>query len=227
MLATVRAPVAGLLILGFGLLGNAADAQELRSVPRNRTFISQGWDFYNQVPSPTNFSPYAGVLLHQRNSLHYTVNEMLFYTNHNTNQIIPWQAESYRYNDGFTEITVKIRNGVKWSDGQAFTADDVVFTIDMLKAVAPTLVLSSAIKEWVAKAEAPDPLTVKITLAKPGPRFVQDFLAQGQATRFVVVPKHIWKDQDAKTFGVFDLAKGWPVGTGPYRLVKSDSNALT
>src|SRR5258708_11656519 len=157
MLATVRAPVAGLLILGFGLLGNAADAQELRSVPRNRTFISQGWDFYNQVPSPTNFSPYAGVLLHQRNSLHYTVNEMLFYTNHNTNQIIPWQAESYRYNDGFTEITVKIRNGVKSSDGQAFTADHGVFTIDILKAAAPPLLPPSPTNAWSSHSYRPLP----------------------------------------------------------------------
>ncbi|MBI1773963.1 MAG: ABC transporter substrate-binding protein [Proteobacteria bacterium] len=226
MLATLRVPVAGLLLLGLGLASGFAGAQELRNVPRNRTFISQGWDFYNQVPSPTNFSPYAGVLLHQRNSLHYTVNEMLFYTNHNTNEIIPWQAESYRYNAPFTEITLKIRNGVKWSDGQPFTAEDVAFTLDMLKAAAPELVLSSAIKEWVAKAETADPLTLKITLSKPGPRWVQDFLAQGQATRFVVVPKHIWKDQNAKTFGFFDLAKGWPVGTGPYRLVKSDSASV-
>jgi peptide/nickel transport system substrate-binding protein len=214
------------LLLGTALASSLATAQDLPNVPRNRTFISQGWDFYNQVPSPNNFNPYAGVLLHQRNSLHYTVNEMLFYTNHNTNEIIPWQAESYRYNDPHTEITLKLRSGVKWSDGQAFTAEDVAFTFDMLKAVAPDLVLSSAIKEWVAKAEVVDPLTLKITLTKPGPRFVQDFLAQGQATRFVVVPKHIWKDQDAKTFGFFDLAKGWPVGTGPYKLVKSDATSI-
>ncbi len=104
-----RARSAGLvcaaaLAAGLGSV-SAADAQDLRNVPRNRTLISQGWDFYNQVPSPTNFSPYAGVLLHQRNSLHYTVNEMLFYTNHNTNEIIPWQAESFSYNPDFTEIT--------------------------------------------------------------------------------------------------------------------------
>src|SRR5215470_16179846 len=97
----ITAPVSALLLIGLGLGLDTASAQELKAVPRNRTFISQGWDFYNQVPAPTNFSPYAGVLLHQRNSLHYTVNEMLFYTNHNTNQIIPWQAAGYRYNNTF------------------------------------------------------------------------------------------------------------------------------
>ncbi|MGV3649877.1 MAG: ABC transporter substrate-binding protein, partial [Devosia sp.] len=63
-------------------------------------------------------------------------------------------------------------------------------------------------------------------LKKPGPRWAADFLATGQSTRFIVVPKHIWDGQDAKTFANFDLAKGWPVGTGPYKLVKSDANSL-
>jgi len=204
----------------------AALAQTLPDVPRDRTLISQGWDFYNQVPSPTNFSPYAGVLLHQRNSLHYTVNEMLFYTNHNDNKIIPWQANSFEYNKDFTEITIKLHDNVLWSDGQPFTSEDVVFTLGMLRAAAPDIILSSAIKEWVASETAPDKLTVKIKLNKPGPRWVSDFLATGQAARFVVVPQHIWKDQNPRTFGFFDLAKGWPVGTGPYKLVKADSGSL-
>ncbi|WP_293859539.1 ABC transporter substrate-binding protein [uncultured Alsobacter sp.] len=213
-------------LVGAALLSSTVLAQDLKSVPRNRTLISQGWDFYNQVPSPTNFSPYAGVLLHQRNSLHYTVNEMLFYTNHNTNEIIPWQAESFSYNPTFTEVTLKLRDGVTWSDGKPFTAEDVTFSLGMLRGAAPDLVMSAAIKEWVASEEAVDPRTVRIKLTKPGPRWAQDFLATGQAARFVVVPKHIWQGQDPKTFGFFDVAKGWPVGTGPYKLVKADSGSL-
>jgi peptide/nickel transport system substrate-binding protein len=203
-----------------------ATAQSVPDVPRNRTLISQGWDFYNQVPATDNFNPYAGVLLHQRNSLHYTVNEVLFYTNHNTNELIPWQATGYSYNADFTEITIKLRDGVKWSDGEAFTADDVVFTFDMLKKAAPDLLFSSQIAEWVDSATATDPLTVVVKLKKPGPRWARDFLATGQSTRFVVVPKHIWDGQDPKTFTNFDLAKGWPVGTGPYKLVKADASSL-
>jgi peptide/nickel transport system substrate-binding protein len=208
------------------VLASAAIAQDVKSVPRNRTLISQGWDYYNQVPAPTNFNPYSGPLLHQRNSLHYTVAEFLFYPNHNTGEITPWQAESFRYNDGFTELTVKLRDKVAWSDGKPFTADDVVFTIDMLKSVAPDLVLSSAVKEWVAKAEALDPLTVRITLNKPGPRFARDMLADGAAGRLTIVPKHVWSGQDPRTFTFYDPQKGWPLGTGPYKVVKSDSGSI-
>jgi peptide/nickel transport system substrate-binding protein len=221
-----RLASASALVIAGALFVGQAVAQDIPDVPRNRTLISQGWDFYNQVPATDNFNPYAGVLLHQRNSLHYTVNEVLFYTNHNTNTIIPWQGKSWSYNDDFTEVTVKLRDGVKWSDGEPFTAEDVAFTFEMLKAAAPDLVFSSAITEWVKSVEVIDPLTLKITLSKPGPRWAQDFLATGQATRFVTVPKHIWEGKDPKTFGDFDLAKGWPVGTGPYKLVKSDPSSL-
>jgi peptide/nickel transport system substrate-binding protein len=212
--------------VAMATLAGTVAAQTLPDVPRNRTLISQGWDFYNQVPATTNFNPYAGVLLHQRNSLHYTINEQLFYTNHLKNEIVPWLATGWTQSPDFTEITVTLRDGVTWSDGRPFTADDVVFTFDMLKAAAPDLVLSSAIKEWVATATATNPTTVRIKLTKPGPRWPQDFLATGQASRFVVVPKHVWEGQDPKTFGFFDLAKGWPVGTGPYRLVRADANSL-
>jgi len=36
-----------------------------------------------------------------------------------------------------------------------------------------------------------------------------------------IVPKHIWEGQDAKTFNNYDVAKGWPVVSGPYRLTLS------
>src|SRR3546814_7150188 len=73
---------AGAAVLAAVLLSTTmAYGQTVPDVPRNRTLISQGWDYYNAVPSTENFNPYAGVLLHQRNSLHYTVNEALFYTN--------------------------------------------------------------------------------------------------------------------------------------------------
>lgn len=203
-----------------------AAAQELRQVPRNRTLITQGWDFYNQVPSPQNLSPYNGVLLHQRNVLHYTVNEALFFTNHLTNELIPWQAEKMEVSADHREVTVTLRAGVRWADGQPFTAEDVVFTIETLKANAPAMVMSAPIRDWVESAVATDPRTVRIRLTRPGPRWARDTLATGQTTRFIVLPKHIWQGREAREFGFLDIAQGWPVGTGPYRVVRSDANGI-
>lgn len=212
--------------LGAVLAAQGATAQSIPNVSREETLISGGWDQYTQVPAQDNFNPYAGVVLHQRNSLHYTVYESLFYTNHNTNEIIPWLAEKFEYNQDFTEVTVKLRDGVTWSDGKPFTADDVVFTFDMLRQAAPKMLLSSVVVEWVKSATAVDPLTISIKLNKPGPRWAADFLATGQSTRFVVVPKHIWEGKDPLTFKNLDIAQGWPVGTGPFKLVEVSPRAV-
>jgi peptide/nickel transport system substrate-binding protein len=223
--ATVPAPTAA-------AVASPAPAKPaaIRDVPRNRTVVSTGWDLSgsNQIPNPTNFNPYAGVgfNIHQRNSLHYTINEMLFYTNVNDGKVIPWLGQSWQYNQDFTELTVKLRKEASWADGQPFTAKDIVFTLTTVKDQAPALIMSSQMKEWIKDAAATDDQTVKITLTKPGPRWASDFLAIGQAARLVWLPEHVFKGQDLKTFTFYDPAKGWPFGTGPFQVVQSDQNSM-
>jgi peptide/nickel transport system substrate-binding protein len=166
-------------------------AQQLRDVPRNRTLISQGWDYYNQVPTPTNLSPSNGVLLNSRNILHYAVGESLFYTNHLTNTVIPCQAERMETSPDYREVTVTLRPNVKWADGGPLTADDVVFTFETLRNGPPAMALGGAIREWVESVTTTDARTIKIRLKKPGPRWAEDTLATGQTTRFVVLPQHV------------------------------------
>ncbi len=60
-----------------------------------------------------------------------------------------------------------------------------------------------------------------ITLTSPNPRFVVDEFGVEIWSTVLIVPKHIWQGQDPLTFRNFDLAKGWPVGTGPYKMVRS------
>jgi peptide/nickel transport system substrate-binding protein len=226
-LARLRFALMIVLVSAAAAVPIATSAQaQVKDVPRNRTLISQGWDFYNQVPSPTNFNPYAGATLHGRNNLHYTVYESLFYSNYPKGEIVPWIGEKWEYNADYTQLTVTLRKGVTWSDGKPLTADDVVFSLDMLKKNAPKMLYSTVIEGSVDSAQAVDPQTVVIKLKKPSPRWAVENLATGQAGRFVVVPKHIWDGQDAQTFANFDLEKGWPVGTGPYKMVKAGADSV-
>ncbi len=134
--------------------------------------------------------------------------------------MIPWLASGpEQFNADYTEITIPIRQGVTWADGQPFTADDVVFSINLMKA-NPTLGWGGAMQQWVKDCTAPDQQTVKIVLTAPNPRFVFQNFAVHIWGSAAIVPKHIWDGQDPNKFRFYDPAKGWPFYTGPYKVVK-------
>lgn len=108
-------------------------------------------------------------------------------------------ATSYEVSaDGLT-WTFKLDPDVKFSDGTPVTADDVVFTYNMLKEDGVAFDLSD-----MAKIAAADKSTVAISLIKPRSTFI------GQLTEIGIVPK--------ATYGP-DYSKN-PIGSGPYKVVQ-------
>ncbi len=162
-----------------------------------------------------------GVRLSQ--GLHQSVIESFYYLNYENGQVIPWLAESHQFNGDFTQVDVKLRRGVEWSDGQPFTAEDVAFTINLLRD-NPTLGYGPEMQRYVREATALDPLTARIALKEPYPRFIFNNFSVHIWGAVRILPKHIWQGQNPMTFTFFDLAKGWPVFTGPYRMVKATGN---
>jgi peptide/nickel transport system substrate-binding protein len=190
-----------------------------RSIPRNRTLVLSRAG--TTIQDFQQMNPYSlGGLGRVRDTLNKTVYEFLFYYNHNSGEITPWLATGYEYNDNFTEINITLREGVTWSDGEPFTAADVEYTLEMIRDT-PTLVFSAQMQEWIKDVEVQDDLTFRIILNKPNPRWVFSFLAENSEINLALLPKHIWENEDPDTFTNFDLEKGWPVGTGPFRLVRS------
>lgn len=187
-------------------------------VPREKTLIIGFEGGPAAAPEQAGLNP--GAMNSQGH--HQVMIESLYYLNYQTGELIPWLAAGpATWNKDFTVVTIPLRQGITWSDGVAFTAADIVFTIDMLKA-NPTLIFADRVAD-VSKAEAIDDLTVQITLAKTDPRFVVNAFGVRIWGAVRIVPKHIWEGQDPNTFSNFDLAKGWPVWTGPYKLVKASS----
>src|SRR5258708_30007671 len=80
----------------------------------------------NRVQDPTNLNIYAPGVSRSDTGLHQVVYEYFFYNNLQTGEFIPWLATGYQYSPDYTSMTVKLRDGVTWSDGQPFNADDVV-----------------------------------------------------------------------------------------------------
>lgn len=196
-----------------------------RSIPRAQTLILA------RTPTTTiadfnQMNPYGlGGLGRIRDTLNKTIYEFLFYYNHNTGEIIPWLATDFSYNPDYTEITIKLRPGVTWSDGQPFSSEDVKFTLELIKKT-DTMVFSAEMKDWVKQIDAVDPQTLKITLNKPNPRWAFFYLAENSEINVAILPKHIWEGQDPTAFSNFDLEKGWPVGTGPFRVVAASAQRL-
>jgi peptide/nickel transport system substrate-binding protein len=193
-------------------------------VPRECTLIVDCLDqsCAGQIQDYDSFHPYLPGTT-SRTGYNFLYEPLYFYNAYSESgdNIIPWIATGHQYNEDFTEVTVQIRPGVEWSDGQPWTARDLVFTIEMLRANAPELTFSVDMEKWVKEAVVVDDLTARIVLSAPNPRFIFSYFTHNFDNGVPIVPEHIWKEQDPKTFKNLDMVQGLPVFSGPYRLVLS------
>jgi peptide/nickel transport system substrate-binding protein len=109
-----------------------------------------------------------------------------------------------------TTVTWKLKQGVKWSDGSAFTADDVAFTFSLM-ADPKTAVSTSDAAEGVKSVVAKDANTVVVTYNAPTPNFYQ----WGVGTCcYILQKKQFEAFQGEKLKDAPGNLK--PIGTGPY-----------
>jgi peptide/nickel transport system substrate-binding protein len=195
-------------------------AQE--EVPREQTFKIA---IPGRIADPTNLNIYSPSVSRSDTGLHQVVYEYFFYNNLQTGEFVPWLAESYEYAPDNKSLTVKLREGVTWSDGEPFTPEDVVFTYDLLRE-NPALTWAESANTFVESVEAVDELTVQFNLKEANPRFHlnrEAFPAVGIWGGITILPKHIWEGEaDPLAFKSSD-----PIGTGPYRLIDASQTAIT
>jgi peptide/nickel transport system substrate-binding protein len=112
-------------------------------------------------------------------------NEPMVRWNPNLNELLPNVAESFEADDTGKSYTFTLRDGMRWSDGEPFTADDVVFAQndvynnEELSVVGDTQVTATKI----------DKLTVKITLSNPNSLYLES----GLGSDLVIKPMHYLK----------------------------------
>jgi len=108
----------------------------------------------------------------------------------------------------YTTVTWKLKSGVTWSDGEPFTADDVVFTWQYIMK-PETGSTSTALYSDIDKVEAVDPTTAKITFKAPAAAWFIPYVGDGGE----ILPKHVVsKCPDSKNCDFNQK----PVGTGAY-----------
>lgn len=183
--------------------------------PRSKTLILP----INYLPAdPTNLNPF----LLQTNlglGIMNQVYEYLFYFNTLTDEITPWLATGYEWNEDCTNLTLYLRDDVYWRDGVPFTAHDVNFTIVGILTEQPQ-------RRWggwgdgINRTVIVNDQTLVIVFDEPSWRWEHSILNDGRGQP-IVVPKHIWEGEDPDTF-----KNNPPIGTGPYTLVSADLNAF-
>jgi peptide/nickel transport system substrate-binding protein len=143
------------------------------------------------------------------------VYEPLEYVNilQSTKPPVPWLATSSQWSSNFKTLTFTIRSGVTWSDGKPFSANDVLYTFNAMKA-------NKAIDVNALWSNAGGPLTnvalngtnhVVLTFnaaAQPYFYFIADLTP--------IVPQHIWSTLNQSKLSTYTDTR--PVGTGPYMM---------
>ena len=185
-----------LLLTGCAASGNkaagtdaAANASAFLTIPREDmgTFVQ-------------NFNPFAPTV---NPMVQQSIYESLLIFNPAKGDTVPWLATEWEAADDGKSITFTLRDGVKWSDGQPFVAEDVAYTFELQKKIKGGF-------EYLDTVSA-EGNKVTFTFNKPWSPALYDV---GHLT---ILPKHVWsaladpeKDANAK-----------PVGTGPYTEVDS------
>jgi peptide/nickel transport system substrate-binding protein len=151
-----------------------------------------------------DFNPFNGAVTGLSDGILY---EPLVYDNLLNDQKTPLLASEYKWNSDNTQLTFTIRSGVQWSDGQPFSADDVVFTFNLLKQF-PAIDLQSVWSLLSTVTKSGDNQVVLTFTQAAAPAFYQ------VADQVDIVPQHIWSSfKDPSTQVVNN-----PVGTGPFTL---------
>lgn len=209
----------GLLALAWGaLMGAQAAYAQSADVPRKETLIVENPE--GTIKNAGWFNIWAVNAGGRSTGLQQLALDTFWYIDpdHGINGV--WYnslaAEPPIYNADFTEMTVKLRPGIFWSDGVEFTSDDVVFTTKT-HLETKGLERSAQFQLNVDSIEAPDKNTVVFKLKKPNSRFHSLFSVRWNAAW--IMPKHVFEGKDPLKYDFNP-----PVSIGAYTLHSFDPN---
>lgn len=131
----------------------------------------------------------------QYNLTRTIANELLVRWDPQWKKVMPSLAEEFKASDDATTYTFKLRKALKWSDGQPFTVDDIMFWYEdvfMNTALSPAKNPTFTVAGKPVKVTKIDDQTVEFKFDSPYGLFLQQ-LAYGQGHLPVIYPKHYLK----------------------------------
>jgi len=145
------------------------------------------------------------------------VNEGMLQMNNFTLKLEPCLAESYEIAPDQLTYTFHLRHGVKWHDGDPFTAADVRYTYDRLQDPKVDAAQLRTYFTNIKSCEVLDPYTVRFTATE---RYFKTLEELGELQ---IIPKHILEKGEAD-FNKHPFGRH-PIGTGPYKFVRWDTGS--
>lgn len=209
---------ASLLVPTIPLSPMPATAQGIpQNIPRKELLILENPE--GTIKNSGWFNIWAINAGSQSNGLQQAALDTLWYIDPENGLNGAWDnslaADKPAYNEDFTEMRVKLRRGLYWSDGVEFSSADVKATVDV-QIKNPGMRFSAVLANNVASVEAPDAETVIFRLKKPNSRFHANFTVRWGA--IWILPKHVFDKVDDPV--KFDFNK--PVSLGAYTLHSFD-----
>lgn len=135
----------------------------------------------------------------------------------NDAEVQPYMAESWEISDDGLTYTFHLFEGIKWHDGEAFTADDVAWGLWNINKEFNGA--SAGLLAAVTSIEAPDDLTVVFNLSYPYPPLLAGLAYPNSAT---ILPRHLYDNGgDPRQ----NPANQNPVGTGPFHFVEFNAGS--
>jgi peptide/nickel transport system substrate-binding protein len=213
----VRALVAA-AVFGFVLPAIAATMTDV-GTPRSETLIVEHLN--GRLGNPTQMNPYQEGL-QMGEGLRQVAYSQLWDIDTSTGKQFPAIASTMPQplNADFTRFRIGLRQGMAWSDGVPFTADDVVFTANMILG-NPKIPYNAYLTTVLKSVTKVDDFTVDMETVKPYPRLTEALGAVIVQSGFWVMPEHVWKGVDPVTYQNFP-----PVTLGAYKYKSHDPNGF-
>lgn len=124
----------------------------------------------------------------------------------------PWLLESGQMAKDALSWTFKLRDGIRFSNGDPMTAEDVKFSLDRYRSPAATSAQAGRFRNTIKDVVVVDRLTVRVELTKP--MVTMPILLSDPNNEGIVLPKKYIEKIGWAAFG------RKPIGSGPYKLIE-------
>ena len=203
-LASVKRMVIGWVVLMMVLIGiSVTQWANFRSAYMTEAPVAGGTFSEGVIGPLESLNP-----LFARSSAEKSAAKLMFaglYTYDTSGNLKGDIAKSVEINEAETEYVVKLHSGATWSDGTALTANDVVFTVNLMKDPET----GSEISGWeLFGAQAVDATTVKFTLPGPYAPFLHSLT-------FPILPKHVLSEVKPAELRENQFSQN-PITSGPF-----------